>query len=321
MTLRFGIDIGGTTTEVVATDGHQVLARAAAPTPSGDLAALLDNVAALVDDCVHQAGARPTSIGCGVPGVVDTVAGTVADPVNLHLPGPTPLAAQLALRLGVPVALDNDVRAAALEALALLRRGEPARTDVVLLNVGTGVAAGIVIDGRPLRGPLGTAGEIGHAPLLGEGVQCECGATGCLEARIAGPALARRWPDGDATDLFRAAVDGDPAARLLADAVADDLAHAIHWLVATTGIDAVLLGGGVGLAHPSLAGLVRDRLAAAVRASVVADHLLAPERVSALPSDHPTGALGAAALAAAGTPLHHPDHLLAGPSRAGKEHP
>lgn len=321
MTIRFGVDIGGTTTEVVATDGQQLLARVAAPTPSGDLAALVEEVATLVAACAQQGGAAMTSIGCGVPGIVDTVAGTVTDAVNLHLPGPAPLATQLAERLGVPVALDNDVRAGALEALALLRRADPSRTDVLLLNVGTGVAAGIVVDGRPLRGPLGTAGEIGHAPVLGDEVQCECGATGCLEARLAGPALARRWPHGDATHLLRAAVDGDVAAVRLAGELADDLAHAVHWLVATTGIDAVLLGGGVGIAHPSLAGLVRDRLAAATRTSAVAGHLLAPERVSALPSDHPTGALGAAALAAAGTPLHHPDHLMAGPSRAGKEHP
>ncbi len=320
MTTTIGIDIGGTSVEAVATDGEAVLGRAQAPTPTDGLDALVEVVAGLVAQCGAAAGSPPATVGVGVPGVVDPVAGTVSDAVNLHLGTQAPLAARLAARLDAAVAIENDVRAGALEVLRLLQVDDPTRADVVLLNLGTGVNAGIVVAGHLLRGPRGTAGEIGHAPVLGDDVRCACGGTGCLEARIAGPALARRWPHGDATHLFTRAAAGDPDARVLAGEVADDVAHAVHWLAATTGIDAVWLGGGIGVAHPSLAELVRERLTDATRNSAVANHLLAPERLGVAPADHPTGALGAAALAAAGTPLHHPDDMVVGVPRAGREH-
>lgn len=320
MTVRLGIDVGGTSIDAVATDGDGVLGRSAAPTPNGSFDALVAAITAVGTAAMADAGAaqHPAAAGIGVPGIVDVQAGTVAHAVNLGLvAGPYPLAGAVATALGSPTAVDNDVRAAALEALRLVQAENLDTRDLILLNIGTGVAAGLVVDGRPWRGPLGTAGEIGHAPVLDGTTVCACGLTGCLEASIAGPALARRWPHGDAIELLSAA-DEDPAARTIVDNLARDVAHAIHWLAATTGIDRIVLSGGVGTAGPLLVDLVRERLNQAADRSGVAARLVAPGRVTALPADHPTGALGAAALASAGVPVHTPGRAAAG-APAGKE--
>ena len=80
------------------------------------------------------------------------------------------------------------------------------------LNLGTGLAAGIVLDGRLLRGGHGVAGEIGHIPVDPAGVVCGCGQRGCLETLASGSAIARMWPTDDplpARELFDAADAGD----------------------------------------------------------------------------------------------------------------
>ncbi len=95
-------------------------------------------------------------------------------------------------RLGVPVLLENDVNAAALGAAALDRRDRPR-----YLSIGTGLAAGLVLDGRLRRGAHGAAGEIGHIPVDPHGVAVPCGQRGCLETVASGSALAAAWPSGD----------------------------------------------------------------------------------------------------------------------------
>ena len=95
--------------------------------------------------------------------------------VNLDVNGDDlPLRDLLAERLGVPVVLENDVNAAALAARALVEAD-----DVVYLSVGTGLAAGLVLDGRLRRGEHGAAGEIGHLPVDPAGQECGCGQVGC----------------------------------------------------------------------------------------------------------------------------------------------
>ncbi len=156
-----------------------------------------------------------SSIGIGIPGLVDTASGEVAHAVNLGVDR-LPLGGVLAERLGVRVRVENDVKAASLGAYDLLGL----TGTMAYLNLGTGMAAGIVVDGRLWRGTSGIAGEIGHIPIDPAGAECACGQRGCLETVASGSGIARQWPTADplpARSLFEAAAAGDGEARAIKD--------------------------------------------------------------------------------------------------------
>ncbi|MEO8094835.1 MAG: ROK family protein, partial [Pseudolysinimonas sp.] len=179
--LRVGIDIGGTKTDAVAidTDGH-VVHELHIATGFGAESVLATAVAA-VEGLARAAGRTPetfVSIGIGIPGAVDVASGRVEHAVNLGLSG-LDLGTELAARLGRAVRVENDVNAAALGAFSLL--GRTSTQSMAYLNLGTGLAAGLVLGGRLWRGSRGVAGEIGHIPVDPAGPLCPCGQRGCLE--------------------------------------------------------------------------------------------------------------------------------------------
>ncbi len=100
-----------------------------------------------------------------------------------------PIAAKLEAAIGLPAFLDRDTNVAALGEMAFgAARDCP---NFLFITVSTGIGATIVMDGRIVHGPDGTAGELGHTPISLEGPLCGCGASGCLEAHASGTALAR----------------------------------------------------------------------------------------------------------------------------------
>ncbi len=110
--------------------------------------------------------------------------------------------------LGVPVHVENDVKAAALGAAAVREDAG----SMAYLNLGTGVAAGIVIGGRLWRGSRGTAGEVGHLPVDPHGRVCGCGQRGCIETLCGGGAVGRAWGrpgQYPVLDVYDAADAGD----------------------------------------------------------------------------------------------------------------
>lgn len=298
-----GVDIGATSTEAVAYDGDwRPVTRSMAATGRGGEGArdtALKLVAAVTADLADTALER---VGLGVPGSVDDVSGEVSLAVNLGLGEDRfPLAAELAARLGVPVTLENDVRAAAVGAHEHLRiTGSPVR-DLAFLGIGTGISAGLVLDGRLHRGRDGMAGEIGHVVVAPGAGPCACGLDGCLEVVASGTAISRLWPspNGEPTrELFEAAERGDPRAVELAMTVSSHLVTAIHWLVMSHAVDVVVLGGGVGTSESPLLRTIRSRIQEMGERSPLARRMLAPERVIALPVELSLGALGAAVIAA-----------------------
>ena len=304
-----GVDIGGTHTEVVAvTAEFSVVARVKDRTLHADVSTLRTGTAHLVREVLNLAASscrftEPVPVGVGILGFVDPESGTVHGAANLPaLHNPVCMGRELADELGLPVVIENDVRAGALEACVLAERklGHPVK-DVVYLSIGTGVAAVIVIGGVVLRGALGIAGDIGHAPLPGATERCNCGLTGCLETRIAGPALSRRWGTGDeetsATALFLAAEDGDARATTIVTELTRDVRELVHWLFHATGTQAVVLGGGVCTAHPDFPEWIGRDLANLAARSQGASNWAQPQRLISAPIGHPTGALGAARLA------------------------
>jgi predicted NBD/HSP70 family sugar kinase len=301
MTTTIGIDIGGSSVSAVAvgTDGSVVGRHQIKGGVEGGRQMVSTAVAAFtaleIGDCA--------AIGVGVPGQVDPGTGRVAMAVNLGVGVDSyNLAADLEAALGLPVTVENDVHAAAVGAYEILRLDGQSPESLALVSIGTGIGAGVVLNGELVRGARGMAGEIGHVVVDSSGVVCRCGQRGCLEAVAAGPAISRAWPkeaNGTAaTALFGAASNGDAAAEKVAGRIAGHLTTALIWLAATYDTEVIVLAGGVSDAGDPFLQVVRQQVAARGLASELAARRLRPEQVVLARVDDPPGPRGAAVLAA-----------------------
>lgn len=295
--VRVGLDVGGTKTLGVAIDDDdRIVARVLARTGWG-AEAVVAGIAAAVAGLRDEAG-PVRSVGVGIPGQID--GGRVTHALNLGIDDLDLLAA-LAPLVAAPVAVENDVKAAALGAHAL--RGEPG--SLAYLNLGTGVAAGIVSGGRLWRGGRGAAGEVGHISIDPAGPPCRCGQRGCIEALAGGAALADRWGrpgEFPVRDVFDAADAGDREAEALRAGAVRAVASAAQVLVLTTDVDVVVLGGGLTGLGERIAAPVREELNSRAAASAFLRSLRLDERVTLLPAGSPAAALGAALVGAASAP-------------------
>ncbi len=293
--MRLGIDIGGTKTDAVAVDDGGVLAqRVRLATGFGHAAVVETAVTAVarIGELTGLPAGGFSSIGIGIPGMVDSVSGQVAHAVNLGVES-LALGGELAGRLGVGVRVENDVKAAALGAFHLLGLDG----SMAYLNLGTGMAAGIVVDGRLWRGATGVAGEIGHLPVDPAGALCRCGQRGCLETVASGSGVARQWRTDDplpARALFAAAADGDREARAIAARLAEGIAAAVRVLVLTVDVDTVVIGGGLRHLGDRLLSDVHEVLDGWARTSPFLASLALSRRVRLVPEGTPVAALGAA---------------------------
>ncbi len=169
--------------------GGNVLVRHEATTTATGEAAL-----AAVDDliaaCVASATSPLLGIGVATPGMLDPD-GTVRDSAHLEWHG-VPLRQHLADRVGLPVTVGNDAH---LAALAEYRSGADGFDTLLLVAVGDGIGAGLVMDGLVHSGDRLASGEIGHVVVDPEGAECRCGLRGCLETVAAIPAVERSGVD------------------------------------------------------------------------------------------------------------------------------
>jgi len=290
VTGAIGLDIGATKTLGVLVDEQgrvlEQVREATEPGPAG--------VVRTVELVVAHLGAAG-SVGLGIPGLVDVERGAVKHAVNLGLDGVwVPLREQLEQRLGVPVQVENDVNVATLGAVAL-----SGIRDLVYLSIGTGLAAGVVLDGALRRGATGAAGEIGHVPTDPEGAVCQCGQRGCLETVASGRALAVAWPSGDrppAQSLFAAASAGDTRAVEVRDRFAAGVADAVRVVCLSVDPETVVLGGGVAQLGAPLADAVVDALRDQAASSPFLASLDLAGRIRLVPADQPVAAIGAAML-------------------------
>ncbi|MFF2271398.1 ROK family protein [Agromyces sp. NPDC058136] len=323
--MKLGIDIGGTKTAAVAlADSGELSDQLRMPTGFG-AEAVVETALRTVERMAELAGLGASSfssIGIGIPGAVDNATGRVAHAVNLGLEG-LDLGPRLADRLGVEVRVENDVKAAALGAHHLLAESESDFADadadadaaaaadasdvppseaatgrsMAYLNLGTGLAAGIVQGGRLLRGGHGVAGEIGHIPIDPAGELCGCGQRGCLETVASGSAIARMWPSQaelPARELFDLAEVGVADAVAVRERFLEGVAAAVRLLVLTTDVDDVVIGGGLAaLGEPLLDGTRRILNGWAADSAFLASLGLA-KRVRVIPLGFPAAAVGAA---------------------------
>jgi fructokinase len=228
MTIRVGIDLGGTKIELLALDasGKEVF-RKRVPTPQGDYEATLGVVARLVLEFESGVNVR-TTVGVGMPGALSRATGLVKNANSTCLIG-RDLKGDLEERLAREVRLANDANCFALsEATDGAGRGAKVVFGVIL---GTGVGGGIVVNGEVLVGPNAIAGEWGHNPLPLPRKEdlplpdCYCGRQGCIEAYLSGPALEK---DGENLERYE-----------------ERLARALAGVINILDPDVIVLGGGI----------------------------------------------------------------------------
>jgi len=297
--MRMGVDIGGTKTEAVAVaDDGSVVEIVRLATGFGPHAVIESSVAA-VTALAATAGLAVgdfATIGVGIPGAVDAASGRVSHAINLGLEH-LALGDELGARLGTGVRVENDVNAAALGAFHLFE--QPAEASMSYLNLGTGLAAGLVLRGELWRGARGGAGEIGHILIDPSGPLDLDGQAGALEAMASGSGIARQWArgaDNAVSAVLDAADAGEPEAQQIRRRLFEGVAGSVRILVLTVDVDLVVVGGGIS----SLGARVLDGVEAIFADwsahSTFIESLALADRVRLLPSHAPVAALGAAYL-------------------------
>ena len=300
--IRVGLDVGGTKIDAVAVSpSGDILGRLRRPTGWGD-DAVVESIVLAVSALADETGFAVSdiaSVGVGIPGLVDADSGRVLHAVNLGVES-LDLAVRAHDALGVPFRIENDVKAAALGAATL--RGVTG--SMAYLNLGTGVAAGIVMDGRIWRGARGTAGEVGHISVDPHGRLCGCGQRGCVETFCGGGALARAWGRPGALpvkDIMDAADAGDPQALALRGDLYRGAAAAVRVLVLSADVETVIIGGGLTALGDTLRAGIRRSLLHDAETSSFMRSLQLDDRIEMLSPGSPAAAFGAALVGASVT--------------------
>ncbi len=310
-----GLDIGGTKTAALVVDERlNQLSAISRPTETGNPEGLVAGVIATVREALKNAqipASELIGIGVAVPGLVDPHRGVVELAVNLNLES-YPLGRALAVELGAPAYLENDVRTAAMGAYQFARQEEPLR-HLAYLSIGTGIAAGLVLSGQLYRGANGMAGEIGHIVVEPQGPMCGCGMAGCFEAVASGTAIARMGQKQmdlggqliTAEFVYKAASQGHEAAKAIIQQVSVYLSQAIQLLIMAYDVEKVVLGGGVTKPGPAFLEPILGQLSLLRAQSALAEAMLPATKVTILPAGYNAGVWGAIMLAT-GTPVYAP---------------
>ena len=263
-----GIDIGGTQTRcAIAKKDHplQICSRIAIPTPQDGPDPVLDAITELL---LGQLKPEDTllSVGCVAPGMVDFQNGSILRAANLNGWVDIPLRNMLESKIGVPAIVENDVNAASIAEARFTT--DSTSSPIVYMTVSTGIAAGILIDNKILRGANFCAGEIGgmipSPKFLGKSWQ----PGGCTERHASGIGLATQWAQirggslssSRAIEVFEAADEGDVEAENLIATAVNYITQAAVGIACVIDPAIIILGGGIGQAKPEIVQHIRQEL-------------------------------------------------------------
>ena len=248
------VDLGGTNIRMAAvkSDGT-ILHHAKHPTPPNlSPERLLDLTAELADECRTGLAADSTVVGIAfAPPANVTADGVLHNLPNIPGLDGYDLKTGLTQKLGLPATIENDATAAAI--------GENwlgASRDVnssIIVTLGTGVGGGIIIDGKPLRGPDGGAGKIGHICVEPDGHPCGCGSRGCVEQYASATAIERMALEAGMTtsnshEVYDAYRKGDERATDVFQKMGRYLGIMLGGLVNALNPEMIVIGGGVAAA-------------------------------------------------------------------------
>ena len=264
-----GVDLGGTKIAAGVVDREgRIVSRAEFETPLESEDAVVSALERAIDEVRNGDVA---AIGLGVPSTVDQATGRAVSSVNIPF-ADVPLRDLIGSRFGIPCGIDNDANAAA---IAEWQVGAGRGTShMVMLTLGTGVGGGLILDGKPYRGAVGAAAELGHLVIEHDGRPCQgtCTGRGHLEAYATGVAATRDaekalGAGADTRLLLDRARDGDERALEVLDAIARRLGSALGSFVNIFNPEAIVIGGGWGeaadefLLGPAREVMLREALA------------------------------------------------------------
>lgn len=294
--LTIGIDIGGTKIEGIIIDGqNRVLKELRIPSRIGE-----EQVVEDITRVAKELSEKPITVGIGIPGQVDWRTGCVKNVVNLGI-STLELGSKVSEAYGSCVHVENDVNAAAVGAASLVNTDNNSLynnpdSTIVMLNFGTGLAAGVVKSGKALHGFSGAIGEIGHIPVDGNMFPCPCGQKGCLETVASGGAISRLWPSANPAmpDLISKAEAGNCDAKRILNIVVHAMADAVQIVLQAYDPQIIAIGGGVARTGEPLLKIICEELNNRASTCPFLQSLNVTKRLVLVPSDQPVGALGAA---------------------------
>jgi len=277
------VDLGGTQIRAaLVTSDRTVHCRRAVPTADEQgveavIGRIIEVAAAVRSDAASEGLPEPIGVGISSPGPLDPWRGVVLLAPNIAGWRNIALAPPLAEALGLPAFLERDTNVAV---MAEWRYGAATGTrSAIYITVSTGIGGGVIIDGVPLIGPDGTAGEVGHMTLELDGPTCGCGGIGHVEAIASGTALARearallgRSTDSplgrlaasggevDAALVARAAELGDTACVALLERAWAAIGALCASLVNLLDPEVIVIGGSIAKHHPRLLEVARLEL-------------------------------------------------------------
>jgi predicted NBD/HSP70 family sugar kinase len=265
METYLGIDLGGTKLLIGELDTNgNILKYKKYNSGFFNQQSALEVIKESLDDYIQTVGwteSTPVAMGVGLIGRVDSGKGIwlQIDPARTQA---IPLAKELSNIYGIPCRIDNDVKSAT-RAERYFGFGQISK-NFIYINVGTGIAAGFVVNGRQIRGSHFNAGEVGHTQVgINVGIQCGCGRMDCVEkiasgigfdacARLLKDKYETQLPISDnleervqAKDIFAWCEKGDPLCVHLVENASQALANLIMNLVRVSDPDTVVLGGGL----------------------------------------------------------------------------
>jgi glucokinase len=309
-----GVDLGGTKIEVaIVSSQGQLVDRLRIPTNSKQSQ---DNLINSITDTIEKISKQhpdidPETIGVGVAGQIEKETGIIIYAPNLNWHNVN-LQEQLAKKLNKPVAVCNDVKAAAWG--EWLYGGGMGCDNLVCIFVGTGIGGAIISNGKMMAGCNNTAGEIGHMTIQLHGPLCHCGNNGCFEALAGGWAIERdarqavendnkkgavilQMAGGDLNSITGgtvklAAQKGDPLAKQLMDNIADALIAGVTSVVNVLGPCRIILGGGVIEGMPELVRRTEEGMRKNALKAAIASVKVLPAKLH-----NDSGVIGAAAFA------------------------
>ncbi|MFJ4535377.1 ROK family protein [Streptomyces tibetensis] len=239
------------------------------PLTTRDPKAVLASTAGLVQELLTEAdgfGVQVQGLGIAVSGDVDRAAGVVRYSPFLEWRD-VPLAELTRMTTGLPVTVDNDVRA--LTVAEQWFGAGVGLSDFAVVTVGAGIGCGLVVHGQVVSGVHGVAGEIGHVAIDPAGPLCHCGNRGCVEAIAADSAIVARVrevtgvPVADAAQALDLAHDGDPGAREVYARAGEAIGRGIATVANLLGPERVIISGEGLAAYDLFAEHIRDAFASA----------------------------------------------------------
>ncbi len=275
----FGIDVGGTTVKMgIFTTEGKLTESWEIPTRKEDEGShILEDICKQIEEKLVEKQinrADLLGVGIGIPGPI-TKDGTVLNCVNLGW-GVFNVEEKLSEMLGgVIVKAGNDANVAALG--ENWQGGGVGFEDLILITLGTGVGGGVIIGDKIITGSNGAAGEIGHMPVVydTDAETCGCGKKGCLETVASATGIVREAkkllasgeiestlrdiPEFTCKDIFDAAKEGDKAAMIVVDKLAEYLGIAAAHIACVTNPQVIVIGGGVSKAGKFLLDKIEEK--------------------------------------------------------------